>query len=111
VKEDKLVHLEHKLQQQKMKLQQKEAYLRTQKRKAETSRKIALGNLFMKVDLDKVEEDVLLGGLLYIQDHLAEENYLQDFRMRALNFKQKDDATADSSKKNPSRTQEESSAS
>ena len=47
--------------------------IKLQDRKRDTRRKIELGGLVIKAKLESLPKDILLGGLLYIQEQLDNE--------------------------------------
>ena len=81
---DKIAKLEEKLQQQKKKLQQREAYLRERKRKADIKRKIALGSLFYEVHMENIDEDILRGWLVFMEEKLDDPEFAKQCKSRGL---------------------------
>lgn len=84
----KIENLEKKIEQQKKRLNQRESFLREQKRKAIISKKIALGSLLFQTELDQLDEETLLGGMLFLKEKSQDENLVHEWRQAAKNFKE-----------------------
>lgn len=84
---EKLEILEKKIRQQRERLQQREFFLREQKRKALISKKIALGSLFFQAGLDQLDEEALLGALLFLKEKSEDEYLLQEWKQASKDFK------------------------
>ncbi|MDP3936208.1 MAG: conjugal transfer protein TraD [Alphaproteobacteria bacterium] len=64
-------HQKERLDRQKARLQSQEQKLKTLERKQRTRRLIELGALFVKAELEELNNNTLLGALLSLKHHMA----------------------------------------